>query len=212
MRMNGGHLMNGFFMNDLGSRIKKMRKQKNITQKEFSERIYVTQSYVSRLESNKERPTDMLLKLISLEFGISLAWLKDGEGEMEVSKDAYDYFDRNHFPEMKDMYLESIQRLDIEVHDLKKSDAYLNLSAIIDDFATYIREAKKNPTLCELGLEQLASINLAVFEYIKDVDCDISSERLFRSLNQTLGRIHDAVTELNILHIHFDSKKNSSAE
>ncbi|MGN0599372.1 MAG: helix-turn-helix domain-containing protein [Oscillospiraceae bacterium] len=69
-------------MNEVGFRIKSIRKNLNLTQKEFAKRILVTASYVSRIENGNELPTEKLLKLISLEFGNSLEWLLTGKGEM----------------------------------------------------------------------------------------------------------------------------------
>lgn len=75
----------------IGKRIKEIRKTQGVTQKEFSERVCVTQSYISRLESDKEIPTDMLIKLIALEFNISKQWLVDGVSSM------YDFTEDDEF-------------------------------------------------------------------------------------------------------------------
>ncbi len=63
-------------MSIVGERIKATRIKKELTQKEFSKRILVTPSYLSRVETGSEKPTDMLVKLISLEFNVPLNWLK----------------------------------------------------------------------------------------------------------------------------------------
>lgn len=79
-------------MNDVGFRIKTLRLKRKVSQKEFSQRVCVSQSYLSRIETGNEQPTDMLIKLIALEFNCSLAWLQKSTGEMEI--DCYDYWDR----------------------------------------------------------------------------------------------------------------------
>lgn len=79
-------------MSDVGFRIKTLRLKREVSQKEFSQRVCVSQSYLSRIETGNEQPTDMLIKLIALEFNCSLAWLQKGTGEMEI--DDYDYWDR----------------------------------------------------------------------------------------------------------------------
>lgn len=66
-------------MSDIGFRIKSLRKHHNLSQKEFAEAVFITQSYLSRIELGKEDPTDMLLKLITYEFNCSWEWLKNGE-------------------------------------------------------------------------------------------------------------------------------------
>lgn len=77
-------------MEHIGERIKIIRKMYNIKLKEFAERVSVSASYISKVESGKEVPTDMLLKLIALDFKISLDWLKDGIGEIKESSKGFD--------------------------------------------------------------------------------------------------------------------------
>lgn len=67
---------------DIGSRIKSLRKAEELTQKDFSKRLCISQSYLSGLENGSEIPTDKLLKLIELEFNVSSDWLYNGIGDM----------------------------------------------------------------------------------------------------------------------------------
>jgi len=64
-------------------RIKTIRKERKLNQTEFGDRIGATQAMVTSYETGRVVPSDAMLKLISKEFGISYAWLKTGEGEME---------------------------------------------------------------------------------------------------------------------------------
>lgn len=77
-------------MEHVGERIKTIRKMNNIKQKEFAERVSVSASYMSKVESGKEVPTEMLLKLIALDFKVSLEWLRDGSGEMKEHNKGFD--------------------------------------------------------------------------------------------------------------------------
>ena len=47
-------------MEHIGERIKIIRKMYNIKQKEFAERVSVSASYISKVESGKEVPTDIV--------------------------------------------------------------------------------------------------------------------------------------------------------
>lgn len=80
---------------DLGERIKEIRKECSITQNDFARRMLVSASYISKVESGKETPSDIFLKLMSLEFGISLDWIKTGKGSKKITKDSDDYFERS---------------------------------------------------------------------------------------------------------------------
>lgn len=82
-------------MNTIGSRMKYLRKQEGLKQIDFANRVLVSASYISKVESDKELPSDIFTKLVALEFNISYAWLKDGIGDMYVNKTTHDYFERN---------------------------------------------------------------------------------------------------------------------
>ena len=69
-------------MECIGNRIKELRKSEDLTQKEFAKRLLVSQSYLSGLENGNELPTNKLIKLICLEFGVNENWLSDNVGEM----------------------------------------------------------------------------------------------------------------------------------
>ena len=52
-------------MEHIGERIKIIRKMYNIKQKEFAERVSVSASYISKVESGKEVPTNIQI-MVSL--------------------------------------------------------------------------------------------------------------------------------------------------
>jgi len=57
---------------DLGSNIKKIRKQKGRTQGEFAALCDITQTYLSQIESNNKEPKLSILKTISEQLNIPL--------------------------------------------------------------------------------------------------------------------------------------------
>ena len=68
-------------------RIKTVRRTANLNQTEFADRIGATRDKVASYETGRVIPTDSILKLISKEFNVSYAWLKNGEGPMEDISD-----------------------------------------------------------------------------------------------------------------------------
>lgn len=64
-------------------RIKMVREQNNLSLTRFADVLGLTVSAVSLYESGKREPSNAVLTSISKTFGISLAWLKTGEGPME---------------------------------------------------------------------------------------------------------------------------------
>lgn len=69
-------------MNLINERIKWLRKEENLTQKEFAKRLLFSQSYLSGLENGTEIPSDKTVMLMVHEFGVSKRWLLTGEGAM----------------------------------------------------------------------------------------------------------------------------------
>lgn len=70
-------------------RIKKIRKELDLTQQEFADRIGVKRGAIANYEIGRNEPTDSVISLICREFNINEDWLRTGEGEMfvETSRD-----------------------------------------------------------------------------------------------------------------------------
>lgn len=68
-------------MDTVANRIRKARKNTGITQEELGKKVFVSASYICRVESGKEIPTEKVIKLISLELNVSYDWLKYGKYE-----------------------------------------------------------------------------------------------------------------------------------
>lgn len=58
-------------MDDIGKKIKKIRKEMGMKQKDISRDLEVSQSYISEVENGKEIPTKRFIKLFCLQYGIS---------------------------------------------------------------------------------------------------------------------------------------------
>jgi len=56
----------------IGEKIKEIRKDNNMTQRQIGNLMTVSASYISRIESGKEKPTEMFIKLFSLIFNVSM--------------------------------------------------------------------------------------------------------------------------------------------
>ncbi len=54
----------------LGEKMRAIRKEANLTQKEVAEKMTVTASYISRVENGFEKPSEMYIALFCLTFGV----------------------------------------------------------------------------------------------------------------------------------------------
>ena len=66
----------------MGDRLRELRKLLGLTQKEFAEKIGVSQSALSLYESGRDIQFDPIITQICRQFGISETWLRTGEGSM----------------------------------------------------------------------------------------------------------------------------------
>ena len=69
-------------MQTIAERISHIIEDQKITKTAFSERINVSQAFVSQLCSGVKIPSDRTIADICREFHVSDAWLRDGEGPM----------------------------------------------------------------------------------------------------------------------------------
>ena len=67
---------------NIGDRIKKVRRDLNMTQTEFANRIGSMQNTITRYETNSRNPSASVIALICKEFNVNEEWLRNGEGEM----------------------------------------------------------------------------------------------------------------------------------
>lgn len=66
----------------INERVKRVRKELRMSQEAFGDRLGITKSAVSIIESGKNNVTDTLARLICSEFNVDPFWLESGEGDM----------------------------------------------------------------------------------------------------------------------------------
>jgi len=71
----------------MNERIKNLRKALSLTGAEFGERIGITKSSVSTIESGRSNPSEQTIRSICREFGANEVWLRTGEGDPFLATD-----------------------------------------------------------------------------------------------------------------------------
>jgi repressor LexA len=69
-------------MDNLGERLKLLRKHLGLTQLEFARRIGIGEKTLRNYESGKFAPKESVLKTIEQTFSVNPSWLMEGKGEM----------------------------------------------------------------------------------------------------------------------------------
>lgn len=70
-------------------KIKKIRKELDLTQQEFANKIGMKQNTIATYEMGRANPSDQCVRSICREFNVNEEWLRNGTGEMfiEMSRD-----------------------------------------------------------------------------------------------------------------------------
>ena len=68
----------------IGERVKTLRKGLGLTLEKFANPIGIRRGSLSAIENDKSGMSDRTLLAICREYGVSEAWLRDGDGEMFV--------------------------------------------------------------------------------------------------------------------------------
>ena len=74
----------------LKDRIKKLRKELDLTQQEFADKLGVSRNNIASYETGKSNLGDTAISLICTKFNVNESWLRDGTGEMFVELDVED--------------------------------------------------------------------------------------------------------------------------
>lgn len=67
-------------------RIKQIRKERNLTQQAFADRLRITRNNVAGYEAGTRNPSDAVISLICREFNVNEDWLRNGTGEMFIER------------------------------------------------------------------------------------------------------------------------------
>lgn len=92
----------------MNEQLKLLRKELNITQQEFADRLRISRNTVATYEAGKSNPSDAAISLICREFSVNEEWLRTGIGEMFNSLE-------------EDEYAVMVARIDIEDPRMKQA-------------------------------------------------------------------------------------------
>ena len=71
-------------------RLKKIRKELDLTQQAFADKLGVKRNNIAGYETGSRCPSDAVISLICREFNVNETWLREGTGEMFIEMDVED--------------------------------------------------------------------------------------------------------------------------
>ena len=96
-------------MNDIGLRIKELRKALGYTQKQMAFTLGINHAHVSKIEKGKGSASNLLLNHICSELLVSKTWLTAGEGSMFLQAEEIIKNNIIHFGEQT--FIEALQKI-----------------------------------------------------------------------------------------------------
>lgn len=159
---------------EISDRIREIRENQGMTRAQFAERLGITAAEITNVEFGKIKnmaSKESLFRSIAAEFGVSLDWIKTGEGEMyvqipSIQKDpvveGFLKFLRDRTPEQKAMIAEQLR----------------DLVGFIEQSAQKEKESQENPlTLPKVAargaVDQDALMNVNTDIQLPDMESDI---------------------------------------
>lgn len=121
----------------IGERVKELRKQVNLTQQAFADRLNLKRNTVGSYEVNVVEPSDRSISDICREFNVNETWLRTGEGEMfnqitrsekitsfltEITEDEGDDFKRRFVEMLAELEPEDWKLLERMAEKLQKKE------------------------------------------------------------------------------------------
>lgn len=116
----------------IGENIRKLRRELNLTQQEFAERIGTVQNTVTGYETSRRNPSNQVITLICREFNVNRNYLLTGEGpmfvEMNNEEKLADFFGKITVSDDDDAIKKFMTMLaDMKDEDLQKTREFLEL-------------------------------------------------------------------------------------
>lgn len=65
----------------LKDRFKELRKELNVTQQEFADKLKISRNFVAQIEMGSKVPSDRTIDDVCREFNVNEEWLRNGTGE-----------------------------------------------------------------------------------------------------------------------------------
>jgi len=115
-------------MKKIHERIKDVRAALKLSQKEFSGRIYISQSLYGEIELGHREVKERVIQLICSQFNVNKTWLKTGKGEMFTSPPPDQRRERlleifDELDELLQDYLLEQSKSLLKIQKIKKSSA-----------------------------------------------------------------------------------------
>ncbi|WP_038077449.1 helix-turn-helix domain-containing protein [Treponema primitia] len=109
----------------VNSRLLELRKKLNLSQLDFGKAISVSRSQVALLEKSQRTVNDRHIRLISSTFSVNPAWLRTGEGNMFITQEDADSWQKDE-KEIIGFYKQLMPEVQVFARNVLKNLAEMN--------------------------------------------------------------------------------------
>ena len=161
-------------MTTLNERIREVRKYLGLSQKDFAEKVGISQRSVSWGEQPGNNVPDSTIKSLCIVFRISEAWLRTGEGEMLEQPETFSldrYLKENGCTALEMEIAKAYFELDIDTRQ--------KVFEVFEHFQSKITAAKEQLSAADAGQQQEAKApqEMTVAELHAELDRQIAEEK-----------------------------------
>lgn len=146
-------------------RLKKLRRELDLTQTEFAERIGSVQNTITGYESGRRNPSNPVIASICKEFNVNEKWLRTGNGEMfapDTGEEIEQLTKKYHLSRGMQIFIEKLVKTRPETQE-----ALINLITEISAGIESIKEMDTDPTGSDFPrttIEQLTDVSTEELE------------------------------------------------
>lgn len=151
----------------MNNRIKETRKSLDLSQEAFGERLGITGSGLSNIESGKRNVTEQMILAICREFNVNEDWLRTGDGGEEAMFEMSD--DTNISSVATEFHLDTLSKVILAAYVRMESDKRTVLNGFVKEIADTV--IKENAEKARLAIGD-AILNSRAPESVKlDLSC-----------------------------------------
>ena len=152
-------------------RLKQIRKELQLNQQEFAEKIGINRGTLANYEVGRNEPIDAVIKLICDRFHVNERWLRAGEGEMFIELSEDDELQQLIDESMRDDSGEFKRRLAAAILKLTPEQIRICTNWIRENFLLDNSAADQDPEEHELTIEE------KVESYRRELEAEAASDK-----------------------------------
>lgn len=152
-------------------RLKQIRKELQLNQQEFAEKIGINRGTLANYEVGRNEPIDAVIKLICDRFHVNESWLRTGEGEMFIELSEDDELQQLIDESMRDESGEFKRRLAAAILKLTPEQIRICTNWIKENFLLDSTAADQDPEEHEMTIDE------KVESYRRELEAEAASEK-----------------------------------